>query len=169
MIVYFAIYSFLGYIMESCYISLLKRQWFSSGLLKGPYIPLYGIGSLILILCMPYFYHPFVCFFIGGIFMTTLEFVSSLYIEKVFHKQCWDYSNHFLHYHGRICLLYFCIWCFLSYTFITYIHPLITLWIPYNDFTILLSLIFEMMMIKSLIEELNQSPHRKLFHKKTII
>ena len=78
-IVYFSIYCFLGYWLESIYVSLFRKKWISSGLLNGPFIPLYGFGACILILCQPYlqYFHPFFVCLIGGICMTLLELLSS--------------------------------------------------------------------------------------------
>lgn len=45
----FAIYTFLGFIMESVYISILNKKILFSGLLKGPCIPIYGFGALLIL------------------------------------------------------------------------------------------------------------------------
>ena len=81
-IVYFSIYCFLGYWIESFYISLFKKRWFSSGLLKGPFIPLYGFGACLLILSQPFLIklHPLFSSLLGGLLMTLLELLSSYYI-----------------------------------------------------------------------------------------
>ena len=42
-IVYFSIYCFLGYWLESIYCFVIRKKWISSGLLNGPFIPLYGL------------------------------------------------------------------------------------------------------------------------------
>lgn len=124
---YFCIYSIFGFFMESTYISILKRKLFASGLLDGPYIPLYGIGASILILFSPILNQSiWLCFFLGSFFMTTLEYLTSIYIEKIFHKKCWNYQNHFMNLQGRICLLYSFIWGILSVILIHLIIPNIT-------------------------------------------
>lgn len=166
MIVYFSIYTFLGYLMESSYISLLQRHFISSGLFKGPFIPLYGIGACCLIVLSPYLTNPFLMFFIGGISMTLLEYIASLYIEKVFHTQCWNYSHHYLHFQGRICLLYFIIWCILSYLFLSIIHPCVMSITPINDLTILLSLIYCAFLSKSFIDCFNHKDNLLLIQDK---
>ena len=61
----FAIYTFLGFILESVYVSILKKEFYLSGLLKGPFIPIYGFGALfdlsivliILIILKSFFIH----------------------------------------------------------------------------------------------------------------
>ncbi len=158
-IVYFSIYCFLGYWLESFYVSLFQKKWCSSGLLKGPYIPLYGFGACILILCQPVLITLPVVFtcLIGGILMTLLELVSSYYIEKCFHTRCWDYSHHHLHYQGRICLSYFLLWCVLSGVFLYHIHPFITSLSLSHDACYLCSLIYISFILKAYGERLFRS------------
>lgn len=155
MIIYFAIYSFLGYLLESLYVSFFQKKWISSGLLKGPFIPLYGFGACLLIAVYPYLHpYPFLSFFIGGSLMTLLELVSSYIIEKCFHTKCWDYSHHRFHFKGRICLSYFFLWCVLSFLFIYYVHPF-TLQFPLiNDTVCIFALIYLSFVSKALINRL---------------
>lgn len=152
MIIYFSIYSFLGFCMESLYVSLLQKRWIASGLLNGPFIPIYGIGACGLIILAPYIEnHPFLTFFLGGCLMTLIEYLGSLFIEKIFHTKCWDYQNHFLHFQGRICLFYFFMWCFLSYLFIFYIHPIIASFHLVNDIACIMSLIYMIFILRAFI------------------
>lgn len=158
MIIYFSIYSFLGYLMESLYVSALERKWISSGLLKGPYIPLYGFGAIILIYLKQYLPSNIIIVSIfGGICMTLLEYITSIYIEKIFHTHCWDYSHHHFHLHGRICLYYTILWCILSGLFIKVIHPFIIQLNLMNDLTTILSLIYLSFMFKAFINKLKFS------------
>lgn len=158
MVIYFSIYCLLGYFMESLYVSLFQKRWISSGLLKGPFIPLYGIGACILIYLSPYLHQSLILtFFIGGITMTCLEYFASIFIDKIFHTKCWDYSHHLCQFQGRICLLYFFMWCLLSCLFIFYIHPSIINLHLINDTVCIISLIYMSFILKSLIDKLNFS------------
>lgn len=153
MIVYFSIYCFLGYILESLYVSLLQKRWISSGLLKGPYIPLYGIGGCLLVLLEPILtIHPLISFFLGGTTMTLLELLSSFFIEHFFHTKCWDYSHHFCNFQGRICFLYFMMWCFLSYAVVYFIQPYLFHLKIVNDMNYILSLIYIIFILRDFIE-----------------
>ena len=155
MIIYFSIYCVLGYLMESSYVSLLSRRVISSGLFKGPFIPLYGFGACLLIVLSPYLKNSFLLsFFIGGIAMTLLEYLASHYIEKSFQTKCWDYSKHHFHYQGRICLFYFLMWCFLSLCFIQYIHPFFVSLHLINDTNCLIALIYLSFLLKAYIDRL---------------
>lgn len=166
MIVYFCLYSFLGYLMESSYISLLQKRVVSSGLLKGPFIPLYGIGACLLLFCAPYFHSRVSMFIGGGILMTCLEYLASMFIEKVYNRKYWDYSHHHFQYQGRICLLYFCIWCILSGLLFHNIHPFVTTYIPINDMTLMISLICVTYILKSFLESLQHQHDKTLLKPK---
>lgn len=160
MITYFCIYSFLGYLMESIYISLIEKKWHSSGLLDGPYIPLYGFGSIILIILSSYIQHSFILtFIISSLLLTILEYLTSLYLEIVFHRHIWDYSHYPCNYHGRICLFYSILWGFLSLIFIYYIHPWLTSFISFNEATSFLSFIIIITILKDTYRQKKKSQH----------
>lgn len=158
MFIYFCIYSFLGYFMESFYISCFQKKWLSSGLLDGPYIPLYGFGAMILILVSPYLKASyFLTFITCSILMTTLEYVTSLYLEKVFHQHIWDYSHYKYNYQGRICLFYSILWGFLSILFIFYLHPYLSSLISFNNTSAFLSIIMITIMMKDTLLQLKNT------------
>ena len=46
----FFIYSLLGWVWESCYVSAKRRQWVNRGFLHGPWLPIYGTGALVILL-----------------------------------------------------------------------------------------------------------------------
>lgn len=154
MITYFCIYSFLGHFMESAYISFFERKWYSSGLLDGPYIPLYGFGAVILITVSPYIKHSyFFTFIISALLMTILEYVTSLYLEKVFHQHIWDYSHYPYHFQGRICLFYSLLWGFISMLLIYFIHPYFASILPLNMTSSCLSFIMIIIILKDTIKQ----------------
>ena len=46
----FFLYSVLGWVWESCYVSLKSRQWVNRGFLHGPWLPIYGSGAIVILL-----------------------------------------------------------------------------------------------------------------------
>ena len=42
---YFIFYSFLGWVMETCYCSICERRLVPRGFLYGPICPIYGAGA----------------------------------------------------------------------------------------------------------------------------
>lgn len=111
----FIIYSFFGWIWESCFVSVQKGEWINRGFLNGPLIPLYGSGAtLVYMMIAPIQEHPSYVFLVGMTAATILEYITSYVMEKLFHAKWWDYSNYRYHFQGRICLLASLFWGFLS-------------------------------------------------------
>ncbi len=104
--VYFFVYSVLGWITETIYCRILDGKWTNRGFLFGPYCPIYGCGALLIIAFLNNFIaSPIKVFFLGMLFTSALEYVSSLILEKMFNAKWWDYSNRKFNINGRICLL----------------------------------------------------------------
>ena len=137
MTIYFCIYAFIGYCIESIYRSLIERKWISSGILDCPFIPLYGIGAVCLIFYKSYFHYNA---FIGGLFLVFIELISSYYIEYTFKIKYWNYEKHIFNFQGRICLLYSGIWILMTYIFYNYLHPFISQFTITNNYTTVISI-----------------------------
>ena len=111
----FFIFCNYGWVQESIIESLYHRRPINRGFLKGPYIPIYGIGGMvILILCMPFKENGFAVYFVGLLSCTVLEYFVGWLMEKLFHKQFWDYSMLRLTYKNRISLLSSLFWGLLA-------------------------------------------------------
>ena len=111
----FFIFCNYGWVQESIIESLYHRRPINRGFLKGPYIPIYGIcGMVILILCMPFKENGFAVYFVGLLSCTVLEYFVGWLMEKLFHKQFWDYSMLRLTYKNRISLLSSLFWGLLA-------------------------------------------------------
>ena len=123
----FAIYSFMGWIIEVIYRSITQRKFVNAGFLFGPFIPLYGFGALFLILLQHFFqsWHVLPRLFIFGLALTVLEYMVGYFAEKIFELTLWDYSEYKFNLHGRVCLLFSVIWAALAFIFITFIHPVV--------------------------------------------
>ena len=52
LLTYFLVYSFLGWMLESIFKTILEKKPVNSGFLHGPFCPIYGIGALIMYLCL---------------------------------------------------------------------------------------------------------------------
>ena len=52
---FFYVYSLLGWIWESAYVSICKCKLVNRGFLKGPFLPIYGSGAIMmLVVSMPF-------------------------------------------------------------------------------------------------------------------
>lgn len=101
----FIIYSFLGWCIESIYCMIEQRKVVSRGFLIGPYCPIYGWAALIMIfLLQRYLNDPIVLFVMGAVIASIIEYITSLFMEKLFHARWWDYSHVKFNVNGRICL-----------------------------------------------------------------
>ena len=49
-VLFFFLYSFLGWIWESCYVSVRKHRWVNRGFMHGPMLPLYGSGAMVVLI-----------------------------------------------------------------------------------------------------------------------
>lgn len=117
----FFVFCNYGWVQESIIESLYHKRPINRGFLKGPYIPIYGIGGIsMLILCVPFRENGFAVYFVGLISCTVLEYFVGWLMETVFHKQFWDYSMLRFTYKNRISLLSSLFWGLLS-LFMVYI------------------------------------------------
>lgn len=124
MLTYFIIYSFLGWVMESVFRSIIEKKTINTGFLRGPFCPIYGIGAIIMLLFLERFQDkPILLFFIAITLLTAWEYIVGVILEKLFNTKYWDYSDHKINFQGRICLTNSICWGFLGVGFVKYIHP----------------------------------------------
>ena len=135
----FTFFSILGWILEVIYRSVHNKSFVNPGLLKGPYLPLYGTGALILITAVSMLHEANILTkaVIYFIITTGLELVSGLASERFFHTRLWDYSNQKFNYKGYICLKFSLYWLLLAFAFEYLILP------SYYSILALLSPIFK--------------------------
>jgi len=101
----FIIYSFLGWIVEVCMGVGMRHKISNRGFLIGPICPIYGTGALLLTLVLGGSEKNLLAVFcIGLVGGVTLEYVTSVVMEKMFHVRWWDYSYMPFNLNGRICL-----------------------------------------------------------------
>lgn len=140
-ILFFFIYGFVGWIWESSYASLSKKEMVSRGFLQSPIVPVYGFGAII-ILCItePFKNNVFLIFLLGMIGATILEYFTGLVSEKLFDTKLWDYSRYRFNINGHICLLTSLSWGLFSILLVKYVHQPIkeaVFKLPYYVVTIL--------------------------------
>ena len=104
-ILIFYIYGFFGWIFESCYVSIREKTWVNRGFLKGPLLPIYASGAILMLLVsLPIRDNYVATFFAGMVAATALEYVVGVGMETLFKVKYWDYSNQRFNFQGRICL-----------------------------------------------------------------
>lgn len=112
--------SFIGWLWEV----LLKSQTLgvlaNQGFFRGPWLPIYGAGSVLMLVMFKFFEkNPVGTFLLNMIVCGVLEFLTSFILEKVYGTVWWDYSNEFLNIDGKVCLLGLLVFgfagCFIIY------------------------------------------------------
>ncbi len=124
---FYMIYSFIGWIWESVFCSLQSdHKLINRGFLNGPYCPIYGWGSIIVLLMFSNIPNTLLLFLLSGISCCVLEYATSFVMEKIFHDRWWDYSDMRFQLNGRICLLGFLIFGGASVLLIKFVDPFMT-------------------------------------------
>lgn len=129
----FIIYSILGFLLETT-LAFITKNGFESGIMYGPWTPIYGIGVVVILLLSHYFFmnlhmprwiETIIVFFIVSIFLSCLELIGGILIEKAFDITFWDYSDHTFHIGKYISLEMTFIWGIATVLFIYVINPLL--------------------------------------------
>lgn len=111
----FFVFCMIGWVHETTVESLYHKKFINRGSLHGPYIPVYGFGGCVIVLCAcPFKDNGFFVFLSGLICCTVLEYFTGWLMETLFHKQFWDYSMMKLTYKNRISLLSSLCWGAMS-------------------------------------------------------
>ena len=102
---WFILYSFMGWVVESIYMSFCNHKITNRGFAKGPFCPIYGFGALtVFFILRPYSDNSLLLFFLGSFLATTLEFLTALVMKRIFGEIWWDYHEKPFNYRGIICL-----------------------------------------------------------------
>ena len=134
----FFIYSIIGFIFEVV-VSLLKKVKIGSGILYGPWTPIYGIGAVLVIIIYKFLtkYLHFnkiievIIFLITiTIILTILEYLGGVIIEKIFKVTFWDYSKFKYHIGKYIALEISLVWEIGALIIVYIINPLVDKLIP---------------------------------------
>lgn len=102
---FFYFYCFVGWCIESTYVSLHQKRLVNRGFMRGPFLPLYGSGGIMmLVVSMPFQEHLILVYIAGCIGATILEYVTGVTMEALFKVRYWDYSDKRFNFQGHICL-----------------------------------------------------------------
>ena len=123
---FFYFYCFFGWIFESTYVSICKRKFVNRGFMRGPFLPIYGSGAIMmLVVSMPFQDNLILTYLAGCVGATVLELVTGLTMEALFKVRYWDYSNQKFNYKGVICLSSTLAWGFLTLFMTQFLHKIV--------------------------------------------
>lgn len=97
--------SFAGWLWEVSLHLLTDGEFVNRGVLHGPWLPIYGCGSVLILLLLHSFRkRPVAEFLLAMTLCGCVEYFTSLCLE-IAHDgtRWWDYTGYFLNLHGRIC------------------------------------------------------------------
>lgn len=133
----FIIYAFLGWCSEVAFAAVNKGKFVNRGFLNGPVCPIYGVGMLIVVLCLWNLRDRPLLLFLGSALLTTaLEFVTGFVLERFFHDKCWDYSDMPFNIKGYVCLKFTILWGLAASFIIGAIHRFIYMLIEKTPFVL---------------------------------
>lgn len=126
----FVLYSFAGFLLEVSYAAAVGGRPDRKGFFFLPLCPVYGFGAyLILMLPQWIVNRPALLFLSGSAAATAVEYLASVYHEKVLGVRFWSYEGQPGNVGGRICLLFSFAWGVLSLVLVYFCHPLLTPWL----------------------------------------
>lgn len=124
----FIICSVSGWIIELIYRRYFgdAKKFINPGFLYGPYLPIYGIGGIILYILSGYEMDDVSRFFMIAISMTLVEYIGGYIILKYYKIRLWDYRDEKFNYNGIVCFKYAIYWGILGELFYLYVSPILT-------------------------------------------
>ncbi len=127
----FTIGSLIGCLMETCVGFVYNGGVFEYrvGLVYGPFIPVYGIGAVMLTLALYKFSKAkmWAVFVISAVVGATFEYITSYFQQLLFGAISWDYSDSMFNLYGRTSLFYAVIWGILGVAWAKLIYPFISM------------------------------------------
>lgn len=122
----FLIYACIGWCMEVGYCGLNSGKFVNRGFLNGPICPIYGVGGVIIILCLTPLESNILLLFLGAVVVTSLiELITGYVLEKIYHTRWWDYSDVPFNIGGYICLKFSLMWGCAGVILMKAVHPVI--------------------------------------------
>lgn len=119
----FIVYSMLGWLVESIYMSFCNKKLTNRGFAKGPFCPIYGFGGVLGYLILHPLHNNLVALYlVGALLATAFEFLVGMLMIKALGELWWDYNDKPYNYKGIICLESTVAWGFYAVIIITFLH-----------------------------------------------
>lgn len=126
LILIFFSFAFVGWIWEVSLHLVTDGVFVNRGVLFGPWLPIYGAGSvLVLILLRPFRHNHLLTFFLAILVCGVIEYATSYFLEMKFHTKWWDYTGYLLNINGRVCLEGLLVFGLGCYAIIYLVAPLL--------------------------------------------
>ena len=129
-LLYFLIFSFLGWCAEVVFHILKNGRFENRGLAKGPVCPIYGVGICLSYLLLGSIGDFFLLTVLSMAVATIVEFAAGFFVDKMLGQRLWDYTLEAGNIFGYICPRFSIIWgviCAAVIKLIPRLEPFISL------------------------------------------
>ncbi len=118
----FFLFSIIGWMVESVYMSFCNKKLTNRGFMTGPFCPIYGVGATLgYIILHPLAHNIVALYIVGALLATVFEYLVAKLMLKLFGEVWWDYNNKFCNYKGVICLESTLAWGLYAVIIITFL------------------------------------------------
>ena len=122
----FLIYSFIGWCIEVVNSLIIEKKFINRGFMLGPYCPIYGISSIIMIFYLNQYKNNIITVFLLAVVVCSImEYIVSYFMEKLFNARWWDYSTRKFNINGRVCLINAFLFGLLGVLLVYIINPIL--------------------------------------------
>lgn len=126
----FAVYSFMGFLLETVFAAASGGRPDRKGLRVLPLCPVYGLGACLILLLPPWVRaHPPALFILGALAATAVEYCDALYHERVLGVAFWNYDGLPGSFQGKVCLPFSLAWGVLALGLGRRVHPALAPWL----------------------------------------
>ena len=109
--------------MEVAFHAVAQHKLVNRGFLNGAICPIYGVGMVVLIVCLEPISHNLLLLFAGSLVIcSVLELITGFAMEKIFGHRWWDYSDEPFNIGGYICIRFSICWGFAGVFAIRVVH-----------------------------------------------
>lgn len=103
-ILIFLIGSLIGWIYEEIFYYVTENTISNRGFFYGPYLPVYGWGSVILMITLKKLKkYPILVFILSMLITGIVEYVTGYVMYALYENVWWDYTGLFLNISGYVC------------------------------------------------------------------
>ena len=119
----FVIYSVLGWLVESIYMSFCNKKITNRGFGKGPFCPIYGVGAIAGYMILSPLENNYIGLYLAGaVLATTFEYIVGRLMIRFLGGLWWDYNEKPFNYKGIICLESTVAWGFYAIIIVNFLN-----------------------------------------------
>lgn len=119
----FVVYSMLGWLVESIYMSFCNKKLTNRGFGRGPFCPIYGFGAVAGYLILSPLKGQYLMIYVAGaVLATVFEFIVGVGMIKILGQLWWDYNEKPFNFKGIICLESTIAWGFYAIGIVHFLH-----------------------------------------------